>query len=135
MLAGKGSTMTKEWIPARMQFLATSAPRPEQPTNKAFEAIMRRCASCPMTYSWREYNFSSTTRKKGEPCENYASLNRSRMHNAATRRQSKKPLRRVIQVVIVVPSVVAEASIGVASSDAIVFCRFDGGVEEDILNY
>ena len=57
------------------------------------------------------------------------------MHNAATRRQSKKPLRRVIQVVIVVPSVVAEASIGVASSDAIVFCRFDGGVEEDILNY
>ena len=35
----------------------------------------------------------------------------------------------------VVPSVVAEASIGVASSDAIVFCRFDGGVEEDILNY
>ena len=34
----------------------------------------------------------------------------------------------------IVPSVVAEASIGVASSDAIVFCRLDSGVGEDILN-
>ena len=34
----------------------------------------------------------------------------------------------------VVPSVVAEASIGAASSDAIVFCRLDGGVEGGILN-
>ena len=33
-----------------------------------------------------------------------------------------------------VPSVVAEASIGVASSAAIVFCRLEGGVEEGMLN-
>jgi hypothetical protein len=46
-----------------------------------------------------------------------------------TTRQNKKPLRRVV------PSVVAEASIGVVSSDAIFFCRLDGGVEEGILNY
>lgn len=35
----------------------------------------------------------------------------------------------------VVPSVVAEASIGVAASDAIFFCRLDGGVEKGMLNY
>ena len=33
----------------------------------------------------------------------------------------------------ILPSVVAEASIGVASSDAIVFCRLGVGVEDDML--
>ena len=60
----------------------------------------------------------------------------SRVYNSTAKgtlllhtRQNEKPLR------CVVPSVVAEASIGVAASDAIFFCRLDGGVEEGMLNY
>lgn len=48
-----------DFTPPKMTFLAISKPNPFRPDTKMSELAMRRIASWPKTYNWREYNDSS----------------------------------------------------------------------------